>query len=80
MATLREALGLLPEGQASRAHAVVLATLASALVRSSDLEEGAQVARGAVASAAAAGATDVQADATIRGGRRVSAGSRWWCS
>ena len=72
VATLREALGLLPEGQASRAHAVVLATLASALVRSSDLEEGAQVARGAVASAAAAGATDVQADATITLGVAVS--------
>jgi DNA-binding CsgD family transcriptional regulator/tetratricopeptide (TPR) repeat protein len=72
VATLREALGLLPEGQASRAHGVVLAALASALVRSSELEEGAQVAQRAVAAAAAAGATDVQADATITLGVAVS--------
>jgi DNA-binding CsgD family transcriptional regulator len=72
VATLREALALLPEGQASRAQAIVLATLASALVRSSELEEGTRMAQQAVAAAAAAGAADVEADATITLGVAVS--------
>ncbi len=72
VATLREALALLPEGQASRAQAVVLAALASALTRSGKLEEGAQVAGRAVAAAGAAGATDVEADATITRGLAIS--------
>jgi ATP/maltotriose-dependent transcriptional regulator MalT len=63
--TLREALALLPESQASRAHAVVLAALANALMRMSEWAEGTQVARRAVAAADAAGARDVEADATI---------------
>ena len=70
--TLREALALLPEGQASRTHAVMLAALASALIRSSELEEGAQVAGQAVAVAGSAGATDVEADATITLGVAVA--------
>ena len=70
--TLREALSLLPAGQASRPRAVVLATLASALVRSSEIEEGAQLAQRAVATAAEAGAADVEADATITLGVAVS--------
>jgi DNA-binding CsgD family transcriptional regulator len=72
VATLREALALLPDGQASRAHAVVLAALASALTRSGEPEEGAQVARRAVAAAAAAEATDVEADVTITLGLAIS--------
>ena len=72
VATLREAQALLPEGQASRAHAVVLATLASALTRSSELEESVLVARRAVAVADAAGAADVEADATITLGVAIS--------
>ena len=72
VATLREALALLPESQPSRVQAVVLATLASTLVRSSELEEGAQVAQRAVAAADAAGAKDVQADATITLGVAIS--------
>ena len=72
VATLREAQALLPEGQASRAHAVVLATLAGALTRSSELEESVLVARRAVAVADAAGAADVEADATITLGVAMS--------
>ena len=71
-ATLREALALLPESQPSRVQAVVLATLASTLARSSELEEGAEVAQRAVAAADAAGARDVQADATITLGVAIS--------
>jgi DNA-binding NarL/FixJ family response regulator len=65
VATLREALALLPENQSSRARAVVLGALASALTRSSQLEEGAHMAQRAVAAASAAGAKDVEADANI---------------
>ena len=72
VATLREALALLPESQPSRVQAVVLATLASTLARSSELEEGAQVAQRAVAAADAAGAKDVQADATVTLGVAIS--------
>jgi DNA-binding NarL/FixJ family response regulator len=72
VATLREALALLPEGQASRAQAVVLAALAGALVRSSDLEDAAQLARQAVAAAAVATARDVEADATITLGLAIA--------
>ena len=71
VATLREALALLPESQPSRAQAAVLATLASTLVRSSELEEGRGSQR-AVAAADAAGARDVEADATITLGVAIS--------
>jgi DNA-binding CsgD family transcriptional regulator/tetratricopeptide (TPR) repeat protein len=72
VATLREALALLPEGPASRAHAVVLAALANALMRGSGMEEGAQMAERAVAAAGEAGATDVEADASITLGSAVA--------
>ena len=72
VATLREALALRPESQPSRVQAVVLATLASTLARSFDLEEGAHVAQRAVAAADAAGAKDVKADATITLGVAIS--------
>jgi ATP/maltotriose-dependent transcriptional regulator MalT len=72
VATLREALALLPDGRVGRAHAVVLAALGSALTRSGQLEEGAQVAQRAIAAAGAAGAMDVEADATITRGLATS--------
>ena len=72
VATVREALALLPEGRAGRAYAVVLAALANTLTRSFELEEGTQVARRAVAAAIAAGARDVEADATITLGGGIS--------
>jgi DNA-binding CsgD family transcriptional regulator len=70
--TLREALALLPEGQASRAHAVVLAALANALMRGSGMEEGGRMAERAVAAAGAAGVADVEADASITLGSAIS--------
>jgi predicted ATPase len=45
VASLKEALALLPADQTSRAHAVVLASLASALMRGSEIEDAAEVAR-----------------------------------
>jgi ATP/maltotriose-dependent transcriptional regulator MalT len=72
VATLREAQALLPEGQASRVHAVVLAGLARTLTRNFELEEGVQVAKRAVAAAGAAGARDVEADVTITLGLALS--------
>jgi DNA-binding CsgD family transcriptional regulator len=65
VATLRDALALLPESPANRPHALVLAALAAALTRGPEVEEGAQVAKQAVAAANGAGAKDVQAEATI---------------
>ena len=63
--SLEQALALLPVGQTTRVHAVVLASLASGLMRDSEMEAGAAVAKRAVAAARAAGAQDVEAGVAI---------------
>ena len=66
IAELERALALLPPGQVTRAHAVVLASLAGALLRTSDRDAVAgEVAQRAVAAARAAGAPEEEADASI---------------
>jgi DNA-binding CsgD family transcriptional regulator len=65
VASLQQALALLPRGQPTRAHAVVLASLASGLMRDSEIEAGAATASRAVAAARAAGAQDVEAGVAI---------------
>jgi hypothetical protein len=54
-----------PPGQSSRAHAVVLASLAATLMRHTEMADATEVATGAIAAAQAAGAKDVEADAAI---------------
>ena len=66
VATLRQALALLPTGEATRAHAVVLAALATAQADIHDTAGSADTARLAIDAARASGAPDVQADAAIR--------------
>jgi DNA-binding CsgD family transcriptional regulator/tetratricopeptide (TPR) repeat protein len=74
--SLEQALALLPVGQATRVHAVVLASLASGLMRDREMEAGAAVARRAVAAARAAGAQDVEAGVAITlGSARAYLGS-----
>jgi ATP/maltotriose-dependent transcriptional regulator MalT len=63
--SLELALALLPADQTTRAHAVVLASLASGLMRDSEMEAGAAMARRAVAAARAAGAQDIEAGVAI---------------
>jgi DNA-binding CsgD family transcriptional regulator len=63
--SLEEALRLLPADGTSRAHAVVLASLSSVLMRASDMERAAEVARRAVAAAQHVGADGAQAEAEI---------------
>jgi DNA-binding CsgD family transcriptional regulator len=65
VASLQQALALLPGGQPTRAHAVVLASLASGLMRDSEIEAGAAAASRAVAAARAAGAQDIEAGVAI---------------
>jgi DNA-binding CsgD family transcriptional regulator/tetratricopeptide (TPR) repeat protein len=65
VASLQQALDLLPGDQPTRAHAVVLASLASGLMRDWDMEAGAAMARRAVAAARAAGAQDIEAGVAI---------------
>ncbi|HEX3490839.1 MAG TPA: AAA family ATPase [Streptosporangiaceae bacterium] len=71
VSSLEEGLALLPAGDAdddadaSRAHAVLLATLAGVLMRGSEMEQASDVARRAVAAARAAGAREAEADASI---------------
>jgi DNA-binding CsgD family transcriptional regulator len=66
IAELERALALLPPGDVTRAHAVVLASLAGALLRTSDRDVAAgEVAERAVAAARAAGAAEEEADALI---------------
>ena len=67
VASLEQGLALLPAdgADASRAHAVLLATLAGVLMRGSEMERAADVARRAVAAARAAGAREAEADAAI---------------
>jgi DNA-binding CsgD family transcriptional regulator/tetratricopeptide (TPR) repeat protein len=63
--TLRRALALLPPDQVTRAHAVVLATLAGTQMRADDLAQAAQTARLALDAARVAGAREIEADAAI---------------
>jgi predicted ATPase/DNA-binding CsgD family transcriptional regulator len=66
IAELERALALLPPGEVTRALAVVLASLAGALLRTSERDAAAgEVADRAVAAARATGATEVEADALI---------------
>src|SRR6202012_5343638 len=65
VSALEQELELLPPGQASRAHAVVLAALAAAQMRCANMERAAEVARRAVTAARAAGAGDALAEAEI---------------
>jgi tetratricopeptide (TPR) repeat protein len=65
VAALEHALALLPGEPATRAHAVVLASLARSLTHVADMQAAAGEATRAVAAARAAGAKDVEADAAI---------------
>jgi len=64
-ATMRQALALLPPDQLTRAHAVVLATLAGTQMRTDDMPGAAETARRALAAARTAGAAEAEADAAI---------------
>jgi ATP/maltotriose-dependent transcriptional regulator MalT len=66
IAELERALALLPPGEVTQAHAVVLASLAGALLRTSDRDAAAgELAERAVAAARATGAREEEADASI---------------
>jgi DNA-binding CsgD family transcriptional regulator len=65
VAVLSEALALLPADQVTRAHAVVLASLASALWRANDMATTMSVAPRAVRAAREAGAAQQEAEARI---------------
>ncbi len=65
IASLREALALLPAGEVTRAHAVVLDTLAASMIRLSDMDGATVLAEQAVTAARAAGAFLQEADAAI---------------
>ena len=74
-ASLEQALALLPAGQTTRVHAVVLAALAalvSSLKAGTELEACAEAARRAVAAARAAGAQDLEAQVAITLGKATS--------
>jgi ATP/maltotriose-dependent transcriptional regulator MalT len=64
-AELERALALLPPDEVTRAHAVVLAALATVLLRASDWEAAVGTAQRAVAAARATGARAEEADASI---------------
>jgi DNA-binding CsgD family transcriptional regulator len=63
--TLRQALALLPADQTTRPRAVVLAALASALMRTNDMPGAAEMARQAIVAARAVAAKDVEADGAL---------------
>jgi DNA-binding CsgD family transcriptional regulator len=65
VATLEEALALLPADQVTRAHAVVLASLANSVWRANDLEAAQSLAARAVQAAREAGAVQQEADSSI---------------
>jgi DNA-binding CsgD family transcriptional regulator/tetratricopeptide (TPR) repeat protein len=65
VATLEEALALLPADQVTRAHAVVLATLANSLWRANDMDATMSVAARAVQAARDVGAVQQEADSSI---------------
>jgi ATP/maltotriose-dependent transcriptional regulator MalT len=65
VASLEEALRLLPADETSHAHAGMLASLSAVLMRAADMERAAEVARRAVTAAQAAGDGGAQAEAEI---------------
>jgi DNA-binding CsgD family transcriptional regulator/tetratricopeptide (TPR) repeat protein len=71
-ATLQRALALLPPDQVTRAHAVVLATMAGSQLRADDMTSCAQTAKRAIEAARAAGAQDAEADASVSLGSALS--------
>jgi len=71
-ATLQRALELLPTDQVTRAHAVVLATMASSQMRADDMSSCAETAKRAIEAARAAGAKDAEADASVSLGSALS--------
>ncbi|HXT90737.1 MAG TPA: AAA family ATPase, partial [Trebonia sp.] len=64
-ATLQQALSLLPEDQVTRAHAIVLASIAGAQLRADDILNCTETAKRAIAAAQAADAKAAEADASI---------------
>jgi DNA-binding CsgD family transcriptional regulator/tetratricopeptide (TPR) repeat protein len=70
--TLQQALDLLPSDQVTRAHAVVLATMAGAQLRADDMISCAKTAERAIEAAHAAGAKDAEADASVSLGSALS--------
>jgi tetratricopeptide (TPR) repeat protein len=70
--TLQRALELLPSDQVTRAHALVLATMASSQMRSDDMTGCAETAKRAIEAARAAGAKDAEADASVSLGSVLS--------
>ncbi len=70
--SLEQALALLPPDQATRTHALVLASLASKSDASSEMGRALQLATQALAIAGAVGARDVEADAAFTLGSRAS--------
>ncbi len=71
-ATLQRALALLPPNQVTRAHAVVLATMAGSQMRADDMTSCAQTATRAIEAAREAGAKDAEADASVSLGSALS--------
>ena len=65
IATLEEALALLPVDQVTRAHAVVLASLASSVWRANDMDTTMSLAARAVQAAREVGAAQQEAEASI---------------
>ncbi|MGH3246377.1 MAG: LuxR C-terminal-related transcriptional regulator, partial [Trebonia sp.] len=70
--TLQRAFGLLPSDQVTRAHAVVLATMAGSQMRADDMISCAQTAERAIEAARAVGAKDAEADASVSLGSALS--------
>jgi len=70
--SLRQALALLPPGDTTRAHAVVLAALANSLMRNDEMDGSAAAARDAIAAARAAGAKGAEADSSVTLGVAMS--------
>ncbi|HEX3516729.1 MAG TPA: AAA family ATPase [Trebonia sp.] len=64
-ATLQRAFGLLSSDKITRAHAVVLATMAGSQMRADDMTSCAQTAKRAIEAARAVGAKDAEADASV---------------
>jgi DNA-binding CsgD family transcriptional regulator len=71
-ATLQRAFGLLPSDQVTRAHAVVLATMAGSQMRADDMISCAETAKRAIEAARAVGAKDAEADASVSLGSALS--------
>ncbi|HET9968667.1 MAG TPA: AAA family ATPase [Streptosporangiaceae bacterium] len=65
VATLEEALALLPADQVTRAHAVVLSSLANSVWRANDMDAALSLAARAVRAAREAGAVQQEADSSI---------------